>query len=82
MCVPCKVVINEEGQRAAGLADTLREIIAGTYDRELSREADEEMFRLAKCEVEHIEQVRAMTREALRHRGVPERWMKLIERAI
>lgn len=79
MCVPCKVVLDGENQRAAGMADDLAAIAAGEVDNvEPGSEEDDALYDLACIEVEHILAMRGQALAMAKRIGAPDRWMKLM----
>lgn len=80
MCAPCKIIINERNEGAGRTASLLRELTLNPpADRSAEdRDADDFLYELAKCEVEHIQAVRKMAVEFAKRHGASDRWVKLV----
>lgn len=82
MCPPCKVVIDEENNQATCMADRLAGLIMGQMDlpASMAPHDDDHLFQLAEVEVEHILGVRQQILAHLKRKGVPPRWLALVEK--
>lgn len=80
MCLPCKIYINEEFARAARGAEILRQLAERLEAGEqFPLEDDEDLYLLAKAEVEAIEAKRCYAVAMAKKAGAADRWVRLVE---
>jgi hypothetical protein len=76
MCVPCKIIINEENGNSAAMADTLRSLLLQPPPDPL--DADDALYDLACAEVDAILAMRRQVLAVAKRSGASERWQKLM----
>lgn len=77
MCVPCKVIIDEEAQNSAKMGDRLRQLLVNRLDD--NPEADDFLYELARYEVDYIKSTHKMAVKFAKEIKAPKRWVDLLE---